>query len=153
LKAKSGKKVSLFLYFLFPILFASCYTVEFKPVPDYPVLREVNTDEVVITYSYPGTDMEPLGTLLIRDFSGDLNDPQFLSYIKREARKRGAPGAWIQERRLSKVDSFHADHSGGRQNSIERNESRGGTILKTDLGIVSVLLFTYKKKDTRKGQK
>jgi hypothetical protein len=146
LKAKSVLTLLLLLYFFILIPISSCYSVEFKPEADYPVLRETEVDKVFITWAYPGPNIVPIGTLLIRDFSGDISDPAFLTYIRRQARKYGAPGAYIQERRILNVDSIHTDYSGGRQNSISRNGSGPqGNILKTDVGIVSVMLFTYKK--------
>ncbi len=136
------KAKSVILLLFVAEFLTACYTAEFRPVPDYPVLREAKTESVEIVWSHPGQSAVILGSLIIRDFSGDLDDPAFLSYIKREARKRGASGAYISEKRMERVDSFLSDTTGRRQTGYKNPARSQDLILKTDIGIVTVLLFT-----------
>ena len=95
------------------VLFAAgaCYSVEFVPAAGYANLRRsadaVRAQQIEIVYTSPGPQIRRLGVLSIRDVS-DPRSPDFAEFVVKEARRRGAPAAWIQADAMRRVphDTF-----------------------------------------------
>lgn len=123
---------------LLPVLLTACYSVEFKPAPDYIVLKRSDPGDVEVRFSRPEGRYDSLGTLVFRDFSGQTDDPTFIRIVRNEAEDRGASGAWIMNRTYYETE----------QMTTESTSSRGATHgsgihgqVKGQVGIVNVLLF------------
>lgn len=83
----------------------------------------------------PNRAYSELGSLIIRDFTGDR---ELLEQdIVREARNRGAEGAWIQGRSVRKDPGITTQSVGSRGQTARTGE------IQSDFVIVEVLLFNY----------
>ena len=85
--------------------------------------------------------MDVLGELVIRDFSGDIYDRDFREMVRYEARKRGAGGAWIVERRFQETESFRTETV---DTTVGPGRGRVPTgHINKDVGIVHIILYNY----------
>ena len=126
-------------------LAASCFSMEFQPDSEYPNLRRNGVDAVEIRRSAPERPYSRLGLLVVRDYTGDLRSDNFSTRIRREARKRGAEGAWILTTQLSEQTTFEGSTvATGRGAAHDRHPSGS---LRTKVGLVRILLFNYAEKD------
>lgn len=121
------------------LVLGACYSVEFFPDDDYPNLRRENTEDVRIVRSSPNPPYHRLGVLVIRDYTGDLANPNFLARVRREARRRGASGAWIQRSRIYEQTTFNANTRTRRQGSAGVPQGSGS--LRGQIGVVRIILF------------
>ena len=140
----------LFRYIFFSlIIFAGCYTFEFHPVDEYPNLRmdKNKIKSVTVTTVRPNAAFTTLGTLIIHDFSGNILEPSFQSAIKREARKRGAQGAWISKIKLKKTVRFQSTAPSNTR-SYMQNNYYGSSQIQGTIGIVEVVLFNLNGSET-----
>ncbi|MCR9141216.1 MAG: hypothetical protein NXI24_03125 [bacterium] len=85
-------------------IFASaCYSVEFIPSADYAGLRYLEAPpEIEVVYERPAGAVRRLGVVSIRDVA-DPRSADFRDYVIEEARRRGAPGAWIRADQMRRV--------------------------------------------------
>ncbi|MBI3394558.1 MAG: hypothetical protein HY042_01865 [Spirochaetia bacterium] len=110
-------------------------------------MRKPAIDDVVVLSKRPSHPVKVLGTLIVRDFSGEIDDPGFVSLLRREARKRGAEGVWITERRLHKqsIGTYSNSASTDRRQSPSYQPALTGAI-ETELGVVTVTLFVFESR-------
>ena len=135
------------LYFLVSLFILNCYTFEFHPTDEYPNLKKSNVKKVTLLTVRPIENFSTLGTLIIHDFSGNIQEPSFQAAIKREAKKRGAEGAWIAKIQLKKTVRLQGGASSGSRNYMQNNYYSTGQI-EGMMGIVEVILFNYLKPDS-----
>jgi len=133
--------------FLLLIFFMSCYTYEFKPVEEYPNLKKSDIKEVVITMLRPKKPINELGQLTLRDFSGDIHDPAFQKSIRRQAKKRGAEGAWISKIQTKETVRLQSRTDYNRRNYMQNNYY-GTSQVKGEMNIVEIILFNYIETDS-----
>lgn len=122
-------------------LLQGCYSVEFQPAPDYPILRRTDVDAVELRRTPPRRPYDRLGRLIIRDAALDLNDPHFLRFLKGQIRERGAQGAWVSRTRRTETPGLTA---GTRQADGYFQENAQ---LSVDTGILTLVLFNYRDDD------
>lgn len=115
----------LFLHLVFLFL-QSCYSTEFYPEPDYLVLRRDGIEDVDIVYARLQMPTRFVGTLVVREYSGELDDPPFLHMIRGEARKAGASIAWILRRADTRGVYGQADFRGRGNSGMSGGGRRGG---------------------------
>lgn len=127
----------IILAILLPVFFivSACYTAEFQPSADYYNRRKSSVNDVTIVHIKPDTRIHILGTLIVRDFSGAIEDENFRQFIKREAKKRGASGAWIRSIRITEETVLKASdgpsrpgHSGMNRGSPSQERNIQGSI-------------------------
>lgn len=126
-------------------LFLSCYSVEFFPSDEYPNLRRTDTENVEILDFHPRYPYDILGTLVVRDFTGNIEDPNFRLLLEREARERGAEGIWIERKSLNRETLLRSQSTSSRH---PYGGGRGGTPageLTGKIGTVRAILFNYKR--------
>ncbi|MDH5655326.1 MAG: hypothetical protein OEZ34_05430 [Spirochaetia bacterium] len=136
-------------YFSLTILitvFISCYSFEFHPVSEYPNLKKNNIHDVSVTTIRPKEGFITLGTLIVHDFSGNILDPAFQSAIKREAKKRGAEGAWISKIKLKKTVRLQG--SAPMQSNYMQNNYYNQSQIQGTIGIVEVVLYNWQTLST-----
>ena len=142
---------ALFIVLIFGLW--ACYSVEFFPEPDYPNLRRAHIEKVEITSFRPPKPFHKLGTLVFRDFTGDIRDESFIRKIESEAEKRGAEGAWIAYRALRRHTAYQTAARDRHRGQTMPTGSMGGSV-----GIVKVILFNHvrqqkKTKETKEETK
>ena len=120
---------------------SACYSVEFKPDSDYPNLRRPGVGRVEIRRSPPERPYGRLGVLVVRDYSGDLNSENFQTRIRREARSRGASGAWILGVQVTEQTAFEGSTVPTGRGAARDRHPTGS--LRSRVGVVRVLLFNY----------
>lgn len=112
--------------FLVLVSGAGCYSVEFTPTSDYAGLRYSEPlSEIEVVYERPTETIRRLGVASIRDVA-DPRSADFREFVIEEARRRGAPAAWIRVDQMRTVP----------HNTFGRWLSPGNGI-----GIVPVILF------------
>jgi hypothetical protein len=85
------------------LLLGGCYSVEFVPSPEYPGLRYREPPPVVeVVYERPKEIVRRLGVASIRDVA-DPRSADFREFVIAEARRRGAPAAWIRVDQMRRV--------------------------------------------------
>ena len=131
-----------YTYAVLTLFLLNCYTFEFLPSPEYPNLRKNNPKNVILTTVRPREEFSILGTLVVHDFSGNILEPSFQSAIKREAKKRGAEGAWISKITLNKAIQFQGRSMSNSRSYMQNNYYNTGEIRGT-IGIVEVVLFNF----------
>ncbi len=128
------------LFLILLLFLSSCYTVEFKPASDYPNLhRNVNSDEVKILYGRPEGNLDFLGTMIIRDFSGNIKDRAFKRWIRSEAASRGGSLLWVRSSAIHRERSIQINDGpirpGARPHTPSPNDIR------MNIGTVHALLY------------
>lgn len=116
-----------------------CYSAEFFPVAEYPNLRGEFDAEPELRYTPPRRNHRELGSLLVRNYSGELRDETFQAFLKREIKKRGAQGGWINRRRY--YNQVHYETG-------TVNRQRPGAVSPTGeisgrVGTITVILYNY----------
>ena len=140
---KTNFQLFQLLIFAF-LLVSSCYSVEFFPEHDYPNLKLKKIKNVEIKYRRPIKSYQKLGILIVRDFTGDIADRNFLRMISSEAKKRGAQGAWIISRIIRHQTRFQAETMDRRR----RHRMQTGNV-KGRIGIVKIILYNYNYQYTK----
>lgn len=107
----------------------ACYSAAFRAADDYPNLRRLNVQaaDVTLVFERPGRSFVILGGLEVRDVD-DLREADFQEFVREEAARRGATGAWVLS--SSARTAAHATFG-------EWFNPGGG------IGIVRVLLFHF----------
>lgn len=97
------RSIKVFRAYSLLLVFASCYSVEFIPSADYAGLRyRPGPASIEIVYERPEGPHRRLGLVSIRD----VDDPRsldFREFVVEEARRRGAPAAWIRADQMRSV--------------------------------------------------
>lgn len=97
------------------MLLAGCYSAEFYPVAGYPGMRDPGKVPIQLRLSPPEREYTELGTLVIRNYSGDLRDETFLAFLRSEIRKRGGHGGWVQDRRYHRQVHYQTQSTSARR--------------------------------------
>ncbi len=146
-------KNTLFLIAALLLIFLnSCYSIEFIPEPDYANLRRADVSTVELRTTAPTRPVHRLGYLMVRDFSGNVDDPGFQSMLQSEIMNRGAEGGWIAEKNMHSRPTMT---TGSRASSQNPNASAQNQVMETgtvssDIGILKILLFNYKDSERQK---
>jgi hypothetical protein len=135
-------KINFFLFFLAILFIGECYTYEFVREPDYPNYRKSNVENVVITYAMPSRDFVRLGTLIIRDFTGEIDDRSFINTVKKRSKELGAEGAWIRRKSLRDSVTYRSVPNNDTRPYVEQKYYQQGEI-SSQLGIVEIVLFNF----------
>ena len=115
---------------------AGCYTAEFQAHPDYPGRRPLSVERTEIRETCSRAEGLFLGTLIIRNFQGDLGNPGFRRYIESEMEDRGANFACISHTRIEQQDAYQVQNKSMHSNRVQRGET-----LENKIGIVKLLLY------------
>ncbi len=118
------------------LFLGGCYSAEFYPEDDYPNLRRADVEEVEIRVRPPSRPYERLGTLIVRDPSADLQNENFRRYLRGEARRRGAEGAWVTARDFTTNTLITGSPTDANQYVETGN-------LTLESGVVTVILYNY----------
>lgn len=117
------------------LFLGSCYSAEFYPEENYPNLRREDVDDVEIRTRPPVRSYDRLGTLIIRDPAADIQDENFRRYLRGEARRRGAAGAWVTARGFTTNTLIT-----GSPTDTQDVETGNITL---ESGVVTVILYNY----------
>ncbi len=116
-----------------------CYSAEFFPGPGYHNLRREFVGEPEIRLSPPVRAHRELGILLLRNFAGDLQDENFLAFLRKEIKSLGAQGGWVARRRFHQQVQYETGTASARRpGSI----SPTGEIT-TTVGVIQIVLYNY----------
>ena len=98
------------LLLLLTSLATGCYSVQFEPATDYPVLKRVieSDAEIELRSAPPRRPYDRLGALTVHDAALDLQDRTFRNFLKEEIRRRGARGGFIQYRGRRYADGMQS---------------------------------------------
>ncbi|MCB1191062.1 MAG: hypothetical protein H7A23_10670 [Leptospiraceae bacterium] len=98
------------IIFFFLLLFCSCSTVEFIPnsnySPEFKKYKKKDWSEVEVIFDKPQKPVEILGTIVIRNFNGDLNSKNYQNTLKKELFKNKMDGVWIHSGKITEVEPF-----------------------------------------------
>jgi len=133
----------LYLRILILIFFAAltgCYSAEFFPATDYPILKK-KVENVELRWTEPVRPYHILGRLVIRDFTGNIEDENFLRYLRHQAMDRGAEGIVIVQSQTKQVEYLRGYANDPRRGSYQRQETGR---LDGNLSIVTAILFNYR---------
>lgn len=95
----------IFLFFL--LLFYSCSTVEFIPnaeyKSDYKKYSKKKWNDVEIVFQKPVKPIEIMGSIVIRNFNGDLNSKYYKNKLKKKLFEKKLDGVWIISGKITDV--------------------------------------------------
>ncbi|MCB1167383.1 MAG: hypothetical protein KDK37_09060 [Leptospiraceae bacterium] len=117
-------------------IFSSCYTAEFQPHPDYPGRRPLKVESSTLADSCYETRGQYLGTLLIRNFQGDLKNPGFRNYVLSEMEDHGANFGCVRSRSVSQEELYQVQNK-----SMHSNKVQTGEPLEKKVGTMEIRLY------------
>jgi hypothetical protein len=127
-----------FLRVLFLLILTSCYTLEFQPVEDYPILKR-NVKKAKFLGSPPDRYHKKIGIFVVREYAGILDDKNFVQYVERKTAEKGAEGCYLDTRQKIRTETFRTRTTG----SINRPGNETTSTMQSETEILTFVLFNY----------
>ena len=129
------------------LLWQACYSTEFRPAQNYPVLRKRHPLPTELRFRPPEDSYDRLGVLYVHDAALDLQDDSFRSFLKKKVHELGADGAYVKHLKRKRQTMLRA------QSVDYSNHAMPAGDLEMDVGTLMLILYCYRDQQDASNQK